>query len=170
MSGYTYELHSYLAGFMIRSFSGMVFLSLVLNFASTSSALATSTEANTSGEASLLSLCESFGETTKECKCYMGETKKVYSPADIELGGSVARAFMKGEEPEAIAAYLLLTRKITLTRVAEMYKLGDKHTDRVAKKCEDRKQKITAETKASRKAMAARLEKIGTRYGIGSKN
>lgn len=155
---------------MFRSILGLASLSFVLSLASAQPVLAKSAAATSAGGASLLELCESFGETSKECKCYLSEVEKLYTPADIKLGGGVARAFMQGEEPEAIATYLLLTRKMTITRAAQMYKLGDKHADRVANKCEDRKQKITDEIKASRKAMSARLEKLGARYGIGSKN
>lgn len=123
--------------------------------------------ANPSAQTSLLKLCASFGETSKECRCYLSEVQKIYAPADVELAGGVARAFMNGEEPEAIAAYLLLTRKMTITRANQMYRLGDRHADRVGRKCEDKSQRITPAMKAKRDAMTARLEKIGARYGVG---
>ncbi len=124
--------------------------------------------AKPSAETSLLTLCDSFGETRKECRCYFDEVRDIYTPADIELAGGVARAFMNGEEPEAIAAYVLLTRKITISRANELYTLGDKHARRVGKMCEDPSQKETPEIKAKRKAMSQRLEEISARYRIGS--
>ncbi len=123
--------------------------------------------AKPSGEASLLKLCDAFGETRAECSCYITEVKRLYSPADVTLAGGVARAFMSGEEPEAIAAYLLMTRKLTITRANALYKLGDKHAERVGDACEDKSQKITPEIRAKRKAMEKRLETIGARYGVG---
>ena len=125
------------------------------------------TAENPTARVSLTELCEQFGETTKECTCYIDEAAKVFPAKDMHLAGGVARAFMNGEEPEAIAAYLLFTRKMTVTRANELYKLGDRHADRVGKQCEDRTQKITSEMKAKRKAMTARLEKIGERYKVG---
>lgn len=130
-------------------------------------ALSPAAFAKPSAETSLLTLCDAFGETRKECRCYMDEVKQVYTPADIDLAGGVARAFLDGQEPEAIAAYILLTRKITLTRAQEMYKLGDQHTSRVGDKCEDPNQIVTPAIKAKRKAMDDRLDKIGKRYRIG---
>lgn len=144
-------------------FRSLLALSLVFAFAP-------SAFAKPNAETSLLTLCDSFGETREECRCYMDEVKQVYTQADIELAGGVARAFMSGEEPEAIAAYLLMTRKMTVTRANEMYKLGDKHTDRVGKKCEDPNQKTTPAMKAKLDAMTTRLEKIGARYRVGPKS
>lgn len=132
-------------------------------------AFAPSAMAKPNADTSLLMLCSSFGETTKECRCYLNEVKKVYAPADVELAGGVARAFMNGEEPEAIAAYLLMTRKMTVTRANALYKLGDPHTRRVGRLCEDPNQVVTPAMKAKRGAMEARLEKIGARYRVGPK-
>lgn len=141
----------------------MVGLTLVFVFA-------TPAYSKSPAEASLLNLCDSFGETLKECRCYMKEVKGVYTQSDIDLAGGVARAFMNGEEPEAIAVYILLTRKITISRANAIYKLGDKHIDRVAKSCEDKSQKITPEIKAKREAMRDRMEKIGARYRVGPRS
>lgn len=145
---------------MVRSF-----LSLTLMLAFAPGALA-----KPSADSSLLTLCDSFGETRKECTCYLSEVKKIYTPADIELAGGVARAFMSGQEPEAIAGYLLMTRKMTIPRANAMYKLGDQHTKRVSKKCEDPRQKLTPDMKAKRDAMTTRLEKIGARYRVGPRS
>lgn len=145
---------------MVRSF-----LSIALICAVSPSAFA-----KPSADSSLLTLCDSFGETGKECTCYLSEVKQIYTPADIELAGGVARAFMSGQEPEAIAGYLLMTRKMTIPRANAMYKLGDKHTNRVAKKCEDRRQKLTPAMKSKRDAMTTRLEKIGARYRVGPRS
>jgi hypothetical protein len=122
--------------------------------------------ATTPGERALLDLCADFGETPEECRCYLGEVKKLYSAPDIALAGGVARAFLQGSEPESIAAYLLMTRKLTIGRAVDLYKLGDRHADRVADMCEDRRQKLTPAMKAKRDAMTSRLEKIGKRYRI----
>lgn len=126
-----------------------------------------SASAKPAAHASLLELCHSFGETSKECNCYLGEVKNIYSAADIELASGVARAFLNGEEPEAIAAYLLLTRKITITRANELYRQGDPHVKRIGQTCEDKTQKVNSDVKAKRNAMEARLEKIGARYRVG---
>jgi len=116
------------------------------------------------GEVHLLALCDEFGETKAECKCYFEEVKTIYSPADIALSGSVAKAFLSGQKPEAIASYLLLTRKVTISQVNQMYQLGDQHVDQVGKKCKDNKQTVTPAMKAKRDAMSRRLEKIAKRY------
>lgn len=117
--------------------------------------------------APLLEVCEDFGVTPPVCVCYLGEVNRIFPKRDVTLASGVANAFMKGEEPEAIAAYLLLTRKLSVTHAHALYRLADKNIDKIGDLCDDPDAKITPRMEAKRKAMTKRLEGIGRRYRLG---
>ncbi|MGJ8562132.1 MAG: hypothetical protein ACSHXY_01155 [Alphaproteobacteria bacterium] len=123
--------------------------------------------AEVAGEAPLLNLCDNLGETKAECKCYVDEVKKVYEPADVALVGGAVKRFLGGEEPDTILFSMVMTRQLSFGQLNQMYRLGDKHSDRIGKLCEDREQVMTPEALAKREAMNDRITAVVERYGIG---
>lgn len=142
-------------------------IGLGLAFAMMPTAYAANASSEIAGERPLLNLCDDLGETKAECRCYMDEVKKIYQPSDIAVAGRMVQAFRAGQEPDTIIITALITRQISIQQANTLYRLGDKHADRVGKLCEDRDQVMTEEQIAKRKAMERRVAGVVERYRIG---